>query len=50
MTDGLFKYIWRPTDGAEQLFDLDKDRCEEHDLSGDAAHRETLESWRAKLA
>ena len=49
LTDGRFKYIWRPTDGTEQLFDLDKDRHEEHDLAGDAAHRETLESWRATL-
>ena len=50
LTDGHFKYIWRPTDGTQQLFDLDKDPREEHDLSKDAAHRQTLETWRATLA
>ena len=49
LTDGHFKYIWRPTDGTEQLFDLDEDRHEEHDLAGHAGHRERLESWRATL-
>ena len=49
LTDGHFKYIWRPTDGTQQLFDLDKDPREEHDLSKDAAHRQTLETWRATL-
>jgi len=49
MTDGRFKYIWRPTGGAEQLFDLDEDPKEERDLSGDPAHRATLESWRKRL-
>jgi arylsulfatase len=49
LTDGRFKYIWRPTDGTEQLFDLEKDRHEEHDLAGNAAHRETLKYWRATL-
>ena len=44
LTDGRFKYIWRPTNGTEQLFNLDKDGHEEHDLAGDAVHRETLES------
>lgn len=33
LTDGRFKYIWRPVDGAEQLFDLVKDPREVHDLS-----------------
>jgi arylsulfatase A-like enzyme len=49
LTDGHFKYVWRPSDGAQQLFDLDEDPREEHDLSKDAAHRQTLESWRATL-
>ena len=48
-TDGHFKYIWRPIDGAEQMFDLDRDPREEHDLSKDAAHREMLDCWRATL-
>jgi hypothetical protein len=49
LTDGRFKYIWRPTDGTEHLFDLDEDPREEHDLSKDAGHRQTLEAWRATL-
>ena len=49
LTDGRFKYIWRPTDGTEQLFDLDKDPKEEHDFSKDAFHRDTLEAWRKRL-
>jgi arylsulfatase len=49
LTDGRFKYIWRPTDGTEHLFDLDSDPHEEHDLAKDAAHRRTLETWRATL-
>jgi arylsulfatase len=49
LTDGRFKYIWRPLDGSEQLFDLDNDPHEENDLSQDAAHRRTLETWRQRL-
>lgn len=49
LTDGHFKYIWRPTDGTEHLFDLDNDPREEHDLAKVGAHRQTLESWRAAL-
>lgn len=49
LTDGHFKYIWRPTDGSEQLFNLDQDLREEHDLSKIATQRETLELWRARL-
>ena len=49
LTDGRFKYIWRPTDGTEQLFDLDSDPHEEHDLSNDAASLATLQAWRKRL-
>ena len=49
LTDGHIKYIWRPTDGTQQLFDLDQDPREEHDLSKDAAHRQTLGTWQATL-
>ena len=45
LTDGRFKYIWRPTDGGEQLFDLDADVREEHDLADDPDHCATLETW-----
>ena len=45
LTDGRFKYIWRPLDGAEQLFDLVKDPHEEHDLSSQRA----VVIWRQRL-
>ncbi len=45
LTDGHFKYIWRPADGAEQLFDLDRDPREEHDLS----KLPTVKPWRQRL-
>jgi arylsulfatase len=49
LTDGHIKYIWRPQTGREQLFDLDKDPREEHDLTLHAAHSPALEQWRARL-
>jgi len=49
LTDGHFKYIWRPLDGTEQLFDLDKDPREERDLAKSDSQRAELEKWRAKL-
>jgi arylsulfatase A-like enzyme len=45
LTDGHLKYIWRPADGTEQLFDLDRDPREEHDLSKLPA----VQSWRQRL-
>lgn len=48
LTDGRFKYVWRPGDGSEQLFDLESDPREEHDLSkGNAVAK--LAEWRARL-
>jgi arylsulfatase A-like enzyme len=49
LTDGHMKYVWRPKNGREQLFDLNSDPREEHDLSADAAHTATLEKWRTRL-
>ncbi len=49
LTDGHIKYIWRPHDGAELLFDLNTDPREEHDLSADAGHHELLITWRSRL-
>ena len=45
LTDGHFKYIWRPLDGTEQLFDLEKDPHEEHDLAKTPA----VKIWRQRL-
>jgi len=49
LTDGHIKYIWRPLDGTEELFDLDEDSKEEHDLSKRASRGTTLEAWRTRL-
>jgi arylsulfatase len=49
LTDGRFKYIWRPHDGSEQLFDLSRDAHEEKNLASDEAHRPVLNQWRARL-
>lgn len=50
LTDGHVKYIWRPQGGTEQLFNLDQDPREEHDLSKDPAAQATLLQWRQLLA
>lgn len=49
LTDGHFKYIWRPLDGTEYLFDLDNDPREERNLVKLAGHRETLKQWHTRL-
>jgi len=49
LTDGRFKYIWRPANGREQLFDLERDPSEEHNLANEADSREALKQWRAIL-
>jgi arylsulfatase A-like enzyme len=49
LTDGRHKYIWRPLDGREHLFDLDADPQEEHDLSADPSERDSLSKWRSML-
>ena len=49
LTDGRMKYIWRPKDGREHLFDLEKDPREEHDLAMDVAGAAILEKWRSLL-
>lgn len=49
LTDGQYKYIWRPADGREHLFDLNEDPREEHDLGQVASSRTILEEWRARL-
>lgn len=49
LTDGKIKYIYFATEGREQLFDLEKDPRELHDLASSAEHRDTLESWRNRM-
>ncbi|HEO71397.1 MAG TPA: arylsulfatase [Candidatus Hydrogenedentes bacterium] len=49
LTDGQWKYIYHAQDGQEQLFNLDDDPSELHDLAGDAAYTKTLQQWRGRL-
>lgn len=46
LVDETTKYIWRPLDGREQLFDLVEDPRERRDL---AADHERLQIWRQRL-
>ncbi len=49
LTDGRYKYIWRPANGREHLFDLEKDSTETRDLADDATHSGLLAEWRNRL-
>jgi len=49
LTDGRWKYIWRPAAGREQLFDLVADPREERNLAGTAAAEADVARWRAHL-
>jgi arylsulfatase len=49
MTDGHEKYVWFSGSGAEQLFDLDHDPQELHDLAQTETARPRLEHWRRAL-
>ena len=49
LTDGRMKYIWRPCDGTEQLFDLRTDPHELRDLAPESCATTDLSAWRARL-
>lgn len=49
LTDGRYKYIWRPSGGTEHLFDLESDPREERDLTRDESRRDLVASWRIRL-
>ena len=49
LTDGLVKYIWRPSNGKEQYFDLHHDPRETVDLAQHAAHQGDIAQWRQRL-
>jgi arylsulfatase len=49
LTDGRYKYIWRPADGTEHLFDLAADPREQRDLTRNAAQRSLVDAWRTRL-
>ncbi len=50
LTTEKWKYIWNPVTGDQQLFDLEQDPDECHDLAGQQVYAEELAGWRAKLA
>ncbi len=49
LTDGRIKYIWRPFDGTEYLFDLESDPHEERDLSKVATQQVLFKQMRARM-
>ena len=49
LTDGHWKYIFHARDGAEQLFDLDRDPHELDDVGPDPRHGSELRRWRGRL-
>ncbi len=49
LVDSRYKYIWRPLDGSEQLFDLHRDPGELHSLIGDPDHAARADAFRRHL-
>jgi len=49
LTDGHEKYMWNPADGGEQLFDMDRDPHELHDITLEDGGDERMEIWRRRL-
>ena len=49
LTDGHQKYIWFPCSGEEQLFDLDNDPAECHNLADNPDWQSRLSEWRQLL-
>lgn len=49
LTDGKIKYIWNFHTGKEQLFDLQKDACEQHDCSGEHSYADKLKELRLAM-
>ncbi|MGH9325357.1 MAG: sulfatase-like hydrolase/transferase, partial [Terriglobia bacterium] len=49
LTDGHTKYIFHAYDGSEQLFDLNHDPQELHDLAADISHQGQLRLWRERM-
>jgi arylsulfatase len=49
LTDGHEKYVWMSGSGREQLFDLDADPGELHDLAGQPGNEGRVARWRRVL-
>lgn len=49
LTDGKRKYIWYTQTGREEFFDLEEDRQEIYELSGEPGRREEIAHWRRRM-
>jgi arylsulfatase A-like enzyme len=49
LTDGHWKYAWWSGNGQQQLFDLDSDPEERHDLAALPEWEQTVTQWRSRL-
>jgi len=49
LADGRMKYVWRPASGREELFDLESDPHELHDLAARPDMSETISAWRERM-
>ena len=49
LVDDRYKFIWRPTSGREQLFDLQNDPQELHDLTEIEDQAPLVKTWRDRL-
>ncbi|WP_449372510.1 sulfatase/phosphatase domain-containing protein [Arthrobacter psychrolactophilus] len=49
VTDGHVKYLWASEWGSEELFDLDADPDELHNLAPRPEHAELLQKWKGRL-
>ena len=49
LTDGIHKYVWLTTSGEEQLFNLNDDPGERHNLAADPEKVDLVALWRSRL-
>ncbi len=49
LTDGQYKYIWRPADGSEHLFNLHEDGCESCNLAASPEAADVLAKWQKRM-
>jgi arylsulfatase len=49
LTDGREKYVWLTESGDEQLFDVQDDPQELHDLARGPGHEGRVQGWRRRM-
>ena len=49
LTDGKMKYVWRFHTGEEELFDLEADPHELHNVASESAYRQRLQEFRQAM-